>query len=81
MAARGYRYRKLIQMRTDGVGEERIEEEMAKMGRAEQEAASEFMLPNERARMRERSEALQRDRQARIAPPLVVGGRWEGAYE
>ena len=32
-------FRKLIQMRTDGVKEERVQEEMAKMRRAEQAPA------------------------------------------
>ena len=55
-------FRKLIQMRTDGVKEERVQEEMAKMRRAEQEETKKWMLPKERERMRERNEALIRDR-------------------
>jgi len=55
-------FRKLLQMRTDGVNEERIQEEMGKMRRAEQEESKKWMLPKERERMRERNEALIRDR-------------------
>ena len=54
-------FRKLLQMRTDGVNEERVQEEMAKMRRAEQEETKKYMLPKEKERMRERNEALIRD--------------------
>ena len=71
-------YRKLIQMRTDGVREEKIQEEMGKMKQAEMEEARKYMLPKERERMRERNEACVRDR---YKPDAVVREREDELWE
>jgi len=49
-------------MRTDGMPEEKVQEEMSKMKQAEMEDAKKHMLPKERERMREAHEAMVRDR-------------------
>ena len=55
-------FKRLLQMRTDGVAEQTIEAEMARMRREEMEETRKFMTRPELERMSERQAALLRDR-------------------
>jgi len=55
-------FKRLLQMRTDGDKEELIQAEMSRMKREEMENARQWMLPSEVERMRERQQAIERDR-------------------
>ena len=55
-------YRRLIQMRTDGVAEEKVREELRRMRREEMEKAREHMTREEVERMARKHELVRRDR-------------------